>query len=198
MYLWQMEDETDTAEGKQSVVRDLMNALATDALSVFRIDLFVVTLYASILALVFREGSETFVLRIVGSLYTNIGFQFLLGSMLAAVLLYLQIRLVATRDTYRNRGLVNDERMLTYEIGATALGSVVSVFLLLAGVLEGLGGGGIPAIQLTAFLFPLWLIVVLFDLLALPMLVRRWGRQTREYVAAWRGSPTDEIDVEDD
>ncbi|NUB91650.1 hypothetical protein HT576_11560 [Haloterrigena sp. SYSU A121-1] len=193
-----MTNKPYTDDGEQPVDRDLMNALATDALSVFRIDLFVVTLYASILALVFREGSETFILRIAGSLYTNFGFQFLLGSMLAAVLLYVQIRLVATRDTYRNRGIVNDEKMMTYSLGATALGSVLAVFLLLAGVLDGLSGGGVPAIQVTALFFQLWLIVVLFDSLALPVLVRRWGRQAREYMAAWRSSETDEINMEDD
>lgn len=193
-----MSNETDTEGGKPSVDRELMNALATDTLSVFRIDLFIVTLYASILALVFREGSETFILRIAGSFYTNIGFQFLLGSMLATVLLYIRIRLITTRDTYRNRGIVNDERLLTYEIGATALGSLLSVFLLLVGVLDGFNSGNIPSTQLPALFIPIWLILILFVLLTIPMLLRRWGQRVREYVATWRSSPTDEINVGDE
>lgn len=192
-----MGSKRDAGREGDSVDRELMNSLALDALSVFRIDLFVVTLYASILALVFREGSQTFIMRIAGSLYTNIGFQFLLGSMLAAVLLYVRIRLVATRETYRNRGIVNDEKIMTYSLGATALGSVFSVFFLLVGVLDGLRVGGIPAIQVTALLLPLWLIVMLFDLLLLPKVVNHWGRQVSERVAAVRGSHTDDLDTKD-
>lgn len=192
-----MENET-AADGEKEVDRGLMNSLASDSLSVFRIDLFVVTLYASILALIFREGSQAFIKRVASSVYTNIGLQFLLGSMLAAVLLYVRIRLVATRDTYRNRGVVNDEKLATYSLGAAALGSVLAVFLLLAGVLDGLGKGGVPALQVTALFFPLWLIIVLFDLLILPELIRRWGQQASEYVGAWQRSLTDDAEFEDD
>jgi hypothetical protein len=190
-------DEGAAVEGKnESVDRDLMNAYATDALSVFRIGLLTISLYATVMAILFRTVSTDFVTRIGNSLYTIIGIQLLLGSMLAAVGLYVEIRLKSTRKVYRNRGILNDERMLAYSLGATALGSVLAVVSLLAGLLDGFGTGGVPAIQVSALFFPIILIIVLFDLLVLPELMKRWGTWAAEHITARRGGTGDQQDAE--
>lgn len=173
----------DATDSKQ-VDREFINTLSGDVLSVFRINLIVITLFLTVLGLMTREASIDYVLRAGSSTYTNVGFQFLIGSLLASAYLYFRIRQVGTKEEYPDNGVLNDERILSYSVAASVLGSAFGVISLLAGALDGLGEGGVPLVQSLALFFPIWLISVLFLILTLPDLVVRGRRRVRHW---WSG-----------
>lgn len=169
----------------QEIDREFLDSLTSDALSVFKLDLTLIAIYGSILALLTREGSDQFVMRTLGSLYTNFGIQFLLGSILAVALIYVGVRVMMTRETYKDSGRITDEEFASYALGASVVSSVMAVFLLLAGLLDGAGSGGIPLNQFPILLFVIFPVVVIFDLLVLPKLLVQLWRWVRERLQAW-------------
>lgn len=173
-----------TAE--ERVNTSLFDSLADDTLTVFKLIMTVLVLYGSILALLAREGSNEFVIRTLGSLYTNLGIQFLLGSLLAVGLLYGWLRVRLTYEEYPNKWLITDEQVATYALISTVLGTVLAVFLLVAGILDGASAEGIPVTQFPVLFFPIIFVIAIFDLLVLPHLLPRFGQTAREYVSALR------------
>lgn len=186
---------TDT-DAEDHVDGELFDSLAGDTLTVFKLVMTVLVLYGSILALVAREGSNEFVLRTLGSLYTNLGIQFLLGSSLAVGLLYGWIRMKIAHDDHRNTWIITDEEVATYALTSAVLGVVIAVFLLVAGILDGSGPGGIPITHFPVLLLPIILIVAIFDLLVLLQLFGRFSTSARDYLSALR-TPDPAVEVED-
>ena len=182
--------KSDLTEEDDSVDCDLMNSMASDALSIPRMDLFALGLYASILALIFREGSHEFVGNIGNSLYTNLGIQFLIGSMVATVWFYIHIRKIAARSSYKNKGVINDEELVTYSLASVALGSVIAVFLLLVGIIDGFSQDSLLITQLPVLFLPVALIIFLFDLLVLP-------RIAKKYYKSWKQPAVSELEEKD-
>lgn len=172
-------------EKAQEVDREFLDSLADDTLTIIKIDLTLIAVYGSILAILLRTGSDQFVSRALESLYTIFGIQFLLGSILAVALIYVWVRVLMTRDTYKNKGKITDEEFASYAIGSGVVSSVMAVFLLLAGVIDGGAPGGIPIKQFPALFFVLFPVVVVFDLLVLPQLLVRAWRWTRDRVREW-------------
>lgn len=171
--------ESDT---KNRVDRELFNALATDTLTVFKLIMTVLVLYGSIIALVSREGSNELVVRTLGSAYTNIGVQFLLGTLLAVGLLYGWLRVRITHDEYPDTWQITDEEVATYALTSAVLSTVMGVFLLVAGLLDGANPRGIPLTEFPILFLPIVLPIAIFDVLAVMQMLKRWGRTGREYV----------------
>jgi hypothetical protein len=175
----------EESQEEQEVDREFLDSLADDTLSIFKIDLTLIAVYGSILAILLRTGSNQFVSRALDSLYTIFGLQFLLGSILAVALIYVWVRALMTRNTYRNNGKITDEEFASYALGSGVVSSVMAVFLLLAGVIDGGAPGGIPIKQFPMLFFVIFPVVVVFDLLVMPQLLVRLWRRAREKLRVW-------------
>lgn len=178
-------DEEQHDEERDPVDRQLMNAQASEALSIFRIDLVVLALFASVIALIYRGETDGLLNDIFASVYTVLGITTIIGSMFAVVFVYVQIRLMSTRTYYKDSGVVRDEKMNTYSLGATAMGSVFAIFFMLLGVLEGVLGARIE-LSSTPVLFFLTVVpvIVIFDLLVFPEIVARYYGSAKAWAVA--------------
>ena len=172
-----------TESDDNEVDSDFINTLAGEVLSVFRINLIILTLFLTVLGLLTREASMEYVLQVAGSSYTNVGLQLLLGSMLASALLYFRIRQIGTEMVYSDKGVLNDEKILSYSVAASVIGSAMGVVSLFVGALDGLGEGGIPINQMVVVLIPIWLISTIFVILTLPDMAVRGRQRAREWWA---------------
>jgi hypothetical protein len=128
----------------ETVDTELMNNIASDALGLLRVNLLVLTIFISAIALIIRETDMGYIARFGSSIYTVTAILLWFGSILGAVFAYRSARRTSLRDEYPNRGLVDDEMNHVNEVSAISVSSVGAVVCLIFGALDGLNTGGIP------------------------------------------------------
>lgn len=175
------EGDTVRKHDRRPVEDDFINSLSQDALSVIKVDLLIITLFLSVLGLIFRESTREYLIGVGNSVYTHLGFQLLIGSLLASAILYFRIRQVGAAEFYPDRGMLKDEKILSYSVAAAVLGSVLGVISLLIGILDGFGEGSPSLLDAAAPLVTLWLIMFLFVILTLPDLAVRSKRRLLDW-----------------
>jgi hypothetical protein len=117
--------------------RESLSAIADDALTVFRLGLFLIVIYISILSLVLQSGGPEYVSNTVDSTYTIFGVTLWVGSVTSSILTYRVARRVTLQDRYTQLGKVDDKFDVLNLATASTVGLLITVFSLIMGLLEG-------------------------------------------------------------
>lgn len=147
--------------------------IADDALKLFRINLIIIGLYASVLALLYRGNGSGFVIDIIESYYTIFGFLTWFGAMIGGVIHYRYGRRMAF-SRHRHSRLSppsNATDVAVNFISAVALGTLIALLSLVVGILDGASNTSIPLARLV-----LPVVVSVFPILFLFLLLYYWDR----------------------
>ena len=174
-------------ESEREVDNEFINSLASDTLKLIQLDLVILTLIMSVMGIMVQEATQEIIFRVVISPYTIFGFQFLFGSFLTATYMYFRIRQIGAKDVYPDKGVLIDEKLLSYTVAAAVIGTAVGFMLLVFGAFDGLSEETLPITQIVYFLFPVFLILMIFNVLTIPELTAHF----REKIGAWRRSRAD-------
>lgn len=124
-----------------STDRETLNAIANDSLALFRVNLFIIVIYASVISFVYQAGDEALLRSIGNSFFTVNGFVFWIGSMTFALYSYRVSRRTAMTGEYGNHGRLEDRFVILTYVTTAAIGSFIAVLSLVFGVLDGAGPG---------------------------------------------------------
>lgn len=124
-----------------------MSEVAEDALSIFRINIFLIGVYVSLAAFLSRTNGD--VTQLVDSYYTILGLFFWFGTISSSILSYRSSRLRSINDSNR---IGPSQKQLVRNVASSGLGTLIVVVLLSMGLWEGTSGSSVP-IQVPIMLF---------------------------------------------
>jgi hypothetical protein len=169
----------------KEVDKEELGAIADDSLSIFRIALFFIVIYISIISLAFRRENVDIVVGILNSYYTTIGATFWVGSLTTSLLTYRIARRASLQEEYSQLGQIPDKFIVMNYVTASIIALFLSIISLLFGLYEGWlssmptypNGAGIGIRQPIGTIGLSFLLVMfIFGVIFLVDLIRdRWG-----------------------
>lgn len=167
-----MEDSQE--EEKDRIDEEFLNSLSEDALSLFRINLVVLTIFATVFLFVTQEMTRSYYLRFGDSIYTLTAVLLWAGSLFLSAYAYYVTRRARVREYYKNRGAIDDELLYLSTVATVAFGSVIAILSLIMGLIDGFSDGGISVVQPVGILgFSLIFLLFVWNILSGIELVRQ-------------------------
>lgn len=143
-------------DSNNHVDTEQMHSVAEDALSIFRINIFIIGVYLSVIALFYRADIN--IAGISESVYTIAGILIWLGSITSSIISYRAARLVSAIDADEStHGLIPPDRQIVDNVSGAALGSLIVVVALSAGVFEGVA-------SIESLPLEIWVLIVILGL----------------------------------
>lgn len=134
-----MPHDQDETEGS-----DALGAIAEDSIRIFRLNIFVVGVYTSVVALTVQSGQK--ILKVFNSQYTYIGMLLWFGTTSLSIYTYRSARGHSLKATGHQISLIVDhepDNILLFGV-VSAVGTLLSVYGLLFGYLDGLTQANLP------------------------------------------------------
>lgn len=146
-----------TAEEKD---REFLAQLGEDSLTLLRMNIILMGIYVSVIALLYRGGGETIVQTAFESHYILLTIVAWIGSVVGSVVFYLDAKIRSISTSTNVHPWFTNELVAIYQTGGVAFATIVGLFAFLAAIFEGLSEQGLLIENLAVIVGFSFLIVI--------------------------------------